>query len=158
VVVFIGANDDQGIYVDGMAAEPGTSMWIAAYAERVDEILAEATGAGARVVWVGMPPMESTDLDAAMQIENGIYADETDRFPGTLYISSSAVLGGPSGSYENTAQGPTGQAVLRTPDGVHLTPAGAGLLAATVIAAIDKQWHMSFNRAPPTTSGPGTGP
>jgi hypothetical protein len=158
VVVFIGANDDQGIYVDGMAAEPGTAMWIAAYAERVDEILAEATGAGARVVWVGMPPMESTDLDAAMQIENGIYADETDRFPGTLYISSSAVLGGPSGSYENTAQGPTGQAVLRTPDGVHLTPAGAGLLAATVIAAIDKQWHMSFNRAPPTTSGPGTGP
>jgi uncharacterized protein len=158
VVVFIGANDDQGMLVDGTAAEPGTPMWSAAYAERVDEILTEATGAGARVVWVGMPPMENADLNEAMQIEDTIYAHETARFPGTLYVSSTAVLGGPSGSYENTTQGSAGPAVVRTPDGVHLTPAGAGLLAATVIAAIDNQWHLSLAKAPAGTPGPGIGP
>jgi hypothetical protein len=50
-----------------------------------------------------------------------------------------------------------GPAVLRTPDGVHLTPSGAALLAATVIAAIDNRWHVSFNKAPPGTASQRTG-
>jgi hypothetical protein len=145
VVVFIGANDDQGLYVAGAAAEPGTQAWAAAYAQRVDEVLREATSAGARVVWIGMPPMATFDLNAAMQREDVIFERETETFPGTLYVSSTPVLGNVSGLYETTGVDASGQQVaLRTPDGVHLTPAGAALLAHTVIDAVDNRWHLSL--------------
>jgi uncharacterized protein len=151
VVVFLGANDDQGLDVDGEAAEPGTVDWDNAYAQRVDEILSESTEAGARVVWVGMPPMEDPDLDAAMAVENAIFEHQTDAFGGTLYVSSTPVLGSADGGYEASETDASGQSVeLRTPDGVHLTPDGAGLLAGAVIDAIDSRWHLSL--APPTTT------
>lgn len=152
VVVFLGANDDQGLYVDGTAAEPGTATWAAAYGQRVDAVLREATDTGARVVWVGMPPMANADLNAAMAVEDTIYAHETDAFPGTVYVASAPVLGGASGQYETAGTDGSGQpVVLRTPDGVHLTPAGAGLLAAAVIDAVDSRWHLSL--VSPTPSG-----
>ncbi len=145
VVVFVGANDDQGLSVDGAAAAPGSPAWAAAYAGRVDDVVRESTSAGARVVWVGMPPMASSDLNAAVQLENGIYRRETAAYAGTLFVSSAPVLGDASGRYEITGVDAWGEvATLRTPDGVHLTPAGAGLLAHSVIAAVDGRWHLSL--------------
>ena len=145
VVVCIGANDDQGLSLDGVAAVPGTPAWVAGYAGRVDAILNEATNARARVVWVGMPPMASPGLNAAMLLEDAIYQRETRAFPGALYVASTPVLGNPSGLYETTGVDGSGQPVtLRTPDGVHLTPAGALLLAHTVIGAVDERWHLSL--------------
>jgi len=159
VVVFIGANDDQGLSLDGAASVPGTPAWVAGYAGRVDEVVSEATNAGARVVWVGMPPMASPDLNAAMQLEDAIYQRETAAAPGALYVPSTPVLGNPSGFYEITGVDATGQPVaLRTPDGVHLTPTGAGLLAHTVIDAVDERWHLALEPPPssrPTTAGSG---
>jgi hypothetical protein len=145
VVVFIGANDDQGLSVDGLADAPGTPSWATAYAERVDDVLRESTTAGARVVWIGMPPMQSPDLDAAMGRQNIIYQNESARFPGTLYISSTPVLGTRSGLFQFTGVDLSGQQVdLRTPDGVHLTPAGAALLADTVIDTVERRWDISL--------------
>jgi hypothetical protein len=145
LVVFLGANDDQGLQVDGAAAAPGTAAWIAAYAQRVDAVLGEATDAGARVVWVGMPPMADSDLNAAMQLEDMIYRREVATVPGALYVPSAPVLGNGSGLYQTIGVDLSGEPVaLRTPDGVHLTPAGAGLLARTVIEAVDTRWHLSL--------------
>jgi len=146
VVVFIGANDDQGIDVNGVASAPGTLAWVAGYAHRVDEMLTEAAGAGARVVWVGMPPMENPDLNIAVQREDVIYQRETETFAGTLYVPSTGVLGNTSGLYEATGADVSGQQVaLRTADGVHLTPAGADALARTVIDAMDHRWRLSVS-------------
>jgi hypothetical protein len=160
VVVFIGANDDQGLSLAGVVAVPGTSAWIAGYAGRVDAIVSEATNAGARVVWVGMPPMASPELNAAMGLEDAIYQRETETFPGALYVPSVPVLGNPAGLYEGTGTDESGQPVtLRTPDGVHLTPAGAALLAQTVIDAVDKRWHLSLGEqesSVPAPEGQGT--
>jgi hypothetical protein len=153
VVVFIGANDDQGLYVDGTAAAPGTPAWAAGYGQRVDAVVREATGAGARVVWVGMPPMANSDLNTAMQLENMICQHETETFSGTLYVSSASVLSDASGHYETDGVDASGQEVaLRTPDGVHLTAAGAGLLARSVINAVDTRWHLSLEM----TAAPGS--
>ena len=121
---------------------------------------AEATGAGARVVWVGMPPMQDPDLNAAMALEDGIYQRQTENFPGTLYVSSAPVLGTASGLYRTTGVDAAGSAVaLRTPDGVHLTPDGASVLAGVVIAAIDGRWHLFLDEPPaPGPRWPGPGP
>jgi hypothetical protein len=145
VVVFIGANDDQGIEVDGVAAAPGTLAWASGYTQRVDDILRVATTSGARVVWVGMPPMLNADLNNAVQRQDLIYERETETFPGALYVSSDPVLGNAAGLYEPTGEDASGHlVVLRTADGVHLTPAGAGVLARTVIGAIDNVWRLSL--------------
>jgi hypothetical protein len=145
VMVFIGANDDQGLSVDGTAAAPGTASWAAAYAQRVDDVILESMTTGARVVWIGMPPMQNSDLNAAMERQNMIYEEESARFPGTLYISSSPVLGTSSGLFQFTGVGLSGQPVtLRTPDGVHLTPVGSALLAHTVIETVERRWGLSL--------------
>ncbi|HEY7948484.1 MAG TPA: DUF459 domain-containing protein [Acidimicrobiales bacterium] len=156
LVVFVGANDDQGLYVDGAAAAPGTPQWLAGYRQRVDSILREATGAGVRVVWVGMPPMADAALNAAIEVQNEIYQQETAAFAGTLYVSSTAVLGNAAGQYQGTAVDGAGDAVTwRTADGVHLTPAGAALLAGRVIDAIDQRWHLALTPRSTWPSGGG---
>ncbi len=145
VVVFVGANDDQGMYVNGSGVAPGTPAWKVAYAGRVDTIVEEAERAGARVVWVGMPPMADPDLDAAVQVENGIFGQEVPKYPGTLYLSSTTTLGTSLGGYQSTAADAQGNVVAtRTPDGVHLTSAGAALLAAFVIHSVNARWHFSL--------------
>lgn len=155
LVVFIGANDDQGLYVDGAAAAPGSPSWVAGYRQRVDDILGEATSTGVRVVWVGMPPMANAELNAAVESENLIYEQETAMFPGTLWVSSTGVLGDAAGGYESTGADASGAPVSwRTEDGVHLTPAGSALLAATVIDAIDRRWQSSLR---PRSTSPGGG-
>jgi hypothetical protein len=157
VVVFMGANDDQGLYVNGMASAPGTLTWVEGYAQRVDELVREARSSGARVVWVGMPLMANPNLDAAMQRENTIYERETETFSATLYVSSISALDA-SGVYETNGEDTSGRHVaLRTPDGVHLTPAGAGVLARAVINAVDQQWDLTLGipTVPePTTNQP----
>jgi hypothetical protein len=104
-------------------------------------------------VWVGMPPMQDPDLNAAMQRQDGIYRRQTAGYPGALYVSSTPVLGTAAGLYETSGLDASGgPVILRTPDGVHLTPTGAALLAGAVIKAIDTRWHLAFGVPP----GPGT--
>ena len=144
VVVFVGANDDQGFYVDGNPAAAGTPAWSAAYAGRVDGIVTEAVAAGARVVWVGMPAMRDAGLNLGMQRQDAIYQAETMRFAGTLFLPAT-VLGTPDRPYQSTATDASGRVVVtRTPDGVHLTSPGAAFLAAAVIDAVDHRWHLDL--------------
>jgi hypothetical protein len=159
VVVFLGANDDQGLSGVPGATNPGSPNWVAGYGRRVDQVLDEATRAGARVAWVGLPPMADAALNLAMERENTIDQRRVTRSPGALYVPSNPVLGAASAPYQETAvDGQGARVAARTADGVHLTPAGATLLAGFVIAAIDRRWHLSLASpsTPPTTmtSGP----
>lgn len=144
VVIFLGANDGQGFDVNGQPEEYGTASWIAAYTQRVDQMLEESNQVGARVVWVGMPPMQDPALNSEMQQIDAIYQDQSAKYPGTLYLSSGSVLA-PGGQFTfqlTTSNGTT--EVIRTPDGVHLTSPGAQVLAQAVIQAIDTRWHLSL--------------
>ncbi len=144
VVIFLGANDGQGFDVNGAPVEYGTAGWIAAYTQRVDQMLEESDQAGARVVWVGMPPMQDPALNSEMQQIDTIYRQQTEKFHGALYLSSAPVLA-PNGQFTFQLTASNGQPeVIRTPDGVHLTTPGAQLLSQAVIQAIDTRWHLSL--------------
>jgi hypothetical protein len=147
VVVLVGANDDQGLYAGTSAAAPGSAAWDRAYASRVHTVLAEATASGAEVAWVGAPPMERATLDHWMHHVDGIFEGQTAKYPSAVYVDSMPVLGSPSGGFQLTGSDGT---VLRTDDGVHLTPAGASLLAAAVISAVahhDRGWTSTTHSA-----------
>ena len=143
VVIFLGANDGQGFDVNGEPAAFGTGPWIATYTQRVDQMLQESHSAGARVVWVGMPPMQDQALNSEMQQIDSIFEQQTAKYPGTVYLPSGPVLA-PGGQFTFQLETQKGEQTIRTPDGVHLTSAGAELLSQAVISAIDARWHLSL--------------
>jgi len=57
VIVAIGANDGQGFVVDGKVLPYDSEGWRKVYQERTANYLAMVGAGGARVVWVGLPPM-----------------------------------------------------------------------------------------------------
>ena len=126
VVVFIGANDPQN-FIDGSTAVTyGTPAWNAAYGKRVGSLMAQATGAGARVLWVGMPPMADPGLNAKMETLNAIAQNQAAVHPGVTYFASWPVLSNPQGQFSAFLPDASGNEVqVRDPDGIHITAAGA---------------------------------
>ena len=71
VVIMIGANDPQDF--PGPPDVPYTSpQWNPMYAARVAAFMQLAASGGAKVIWVGMPPMQNADLSAKMDDLNTI--------------------------------------------------------------------------------------
>ncbi|MBX6371695.1 MAG: DUF459 domain-containing protein [Acidothermus sp.] len=138
VIVFLGANDVQNFYFEGRYEKFGSPEWRSIYASRVDTMMREATAAGARLVWVGMPAMRDRDFDSSMRILDEIYSREAAKFPNAEYFDSRPVLAGPGGGYATTVTAPDGtRVVARAPDGIHITFGGGGgggeLLARAVL-------------------------
>jgi len=145
VVVFLGANDPQNMVDGGSAFSFGTPAWDAVYARRIGQFMAEATGAGARVLWVGMPPMQGQGLDDEMQHLDALYQSEASAHPGVTFLSSWTVLGTPQGGYAEYLPDATGAPVtVREPDGTHLAPGGAARLSQVAVAAMDRAWGLSL--------------
>jgi len=136
LVVLLGANDDQNLLVAGQPVLVGTAAWQAAYAQRVAVVADEAAAAGTRVVWVGLPPMAPPRLNAAAQMINGLFAGAATGRHGFVYLASWPLLATAGGQYQPAATTSQGTVTLRTADGVHLTPAGAGTVARAVAAAV----------------------
>jgi hypothetical protein len=146
VVIFLGANDTQGL-TGGTTVEPfGTAGWNSAYATRVGQLMSEATSAGARVIWVGMPVVDAASdqiLASNLATMNGIYEREAAHHPGVTYLSSMSIFATPSGAFTMTKPGPSGSTyILRAPDGVHLANAGEDLLAALVVSTMNRLYGL----------------
>jgi hypothetical protein len=145
VVVFLGANDPQNMVDGGSALSFGTPAWDTVYATRVGQFMTEATGAGARVLWVGMPPMQDQGLDDEVQHLDALYQMEAGVHPGVTFLSSWTVLGTPQGAYAEYLPDAGGAPVaVREPDGTHLSPGGAERLSQAVVVAMDRGWGLSL--------------
>jgi uncharacterized protein len=143
VVIMMGANDAQDF--PGPPDVPYTSpQWNVMYAARVAAFMNLAQSDGAIVIWVGMPPMQNAQLSAQMSD-----IDAIDRQQAALrqrpvdFISSWTLLGTPEGTYTPFITNAGGQVVnVRTPDGIHLTPAGGEVLSQTVLNYLRGPLHF----------------
>jgi hypothetical protein len=141
VVVMIGANDPQDF--PGPPDIPyGTSQWTATYSQRVHDFMALATSAGAKVIWVGMPPMESPGLSSAMRTIDGIDQSEAAAVPGVTYLSSWTLIGTPQGTYTPYLQVNGQEVNVREPDGTHISPGGGQVLSEAVMSLMRTQLHI----------------
>jgi hypothetical protein len=139
VVVFLGANDVEGFYTTDRFLPFGSPGWAALYGKRVAQMMDEATSTGAKVLWVGMPPMESQSFSSDMATLNAVYRTEAIAHrPDVSYLASWRLLGGPHGQYRESQTGVDDEVALRAPDGVHITRAGGDLLAKAVIARLKR--------------------
>lgn len=145
VVVFLGGNDAQSFENNGHPAEFGTAYWHAAYSARVEEMMNEATRAGAHVLWVGMPVMSpASGLSPAMAKLDAIYKADAAGHPDVRYLSTWRLFETPSGQFATFLPNASGNEVaVRDPDGVHLAPPGGeDLVANAVVKAVWHDWHV----------------
>jgi uncharacterized protein len=149
VIFMSGANDGQGMVVDGQARAFGSPAWLKEYHRRVgaamDLFLKNRVK---RVYWVGMPAMGDPEFGAIMADINVVSRAEAEkRAPYVHYVDAWAILAGPSGAYV---------AAYQQPDGVHLSDTGAFRLADAVYRIIEKDWHIEKGLA--ASPSPSTSP
>ncbi len=147
VVVMIGANDPQGIVTPTGSIAFGQPGWDQAYSARVAAFIAEANAAGAHVLWVGMPPMQNPGLDAELHHLNSLVEAQVaaTKDGGATYLSSVPALGDQHHDFAAYLTDASGAVInVRTPDGIHLTPAGGARLAAAVVADLQEHLHIEL--------------
>jgi len=134
VVIMMGANDPQD-FLGPPDVAYGSAQWNSMYAQRVGAFMTLARSAGARVIWVGLPPMQDPGRSAAMA-----NIDNIDRLQAVkdhvTFVSSWRLLGTPQGQYTPYIVSGGQEINVRDPDGTHIAPAGAELLSQAVITAM----------------------
>jgi hypothetical protein len=144
IVIMMGANDAQDL--PGPPDVPfGTPAWDAVYRGRVNAFMTEASSRGARVIWVGMPPMQDPTLSAAMQRIDEIVRRAAPKHRGVEFLSSWTVLGTPTGQFTPYLVEAGQEVNVREPDGTHITPGGAQVLSSVVEQAIRTHLRVDLN-------------
>jgi hypothetical protein len=153
VVLMLGANDAQGMLVDGQAVECCTKAWQSAYRNRVERVMTEVTSSGKhRLVWVGLPIMGQARLYAAAGVMNAIYEAEAAEHPGVTYVDAWSLFQDKKGEFAAYLPNKEGeQELVRTPDGVHFTLDGSTRLGQAIWSAIRSLWTTP---APAETTPP----
>ncbi|HEY3810843.1 MAG TPA: DUF459 domain-containing protein [Acidimicrobiales bacterium] len=142
VVLTFGANDDQDMMAGSQYLVRATPAWQAEYARRVALIMNEVTASGRLLVWLEVPPVARPRLQQTDQIIDGILHTQAAAHPGVVIVNPGLVLA-PSGTFTAYLSDGSGQPIeVRAPDGVHLTPAGAGRVLPLVLAAVRTQWIL----------------
>ncbi|WP_051304514.1 SGNH/GDSL hydrolase family protein [Chitinilyticum litopenaei] len=136
VLIMLGGNDaGMNIRDNGRTLSFGGDAWQDAYRQRVSAMIDLAKSRGARVVWLGLPPMEKADYNAQIQLQNRVYAQAA-REAGIPYIDSASLLGDDKGGYVATLSEKGKTVNLRAKDGVHLAPRGGDILARAALAKL----------------------
>lgn len=136
-VIIIGTNDFSFVHSKPVDAQ-GRPAWRASYRRLVEQMLAVLGEGGRPVIWVGAPTLEERDKDAGVRRLNGLAREVVDRSVDATYVDAYALFSGSGGGYISSLPDGRGNNVrVRTPDGIHFTTKGAGLLATLVFALLD---------------------
>lgn len=138
VLVAMGANDGQGFVVDGKVLAFGSDEWKRVYEQRVAAYLAMVRAGGARVVWIGLPPMRSESYDEKMALINQVAYSVVRTVPGAEWWNAGALVGDGGGHFREFGENSKGGMVkLRQGDGIHLSDDGAALLSRVLVRWMD---------------------
>jgi len=139
--LFVGNYDhDSGQYQETPDGDPITTRTSTAFFEAWQEqaeVMSERATEAAPVTWILPPPMQPPEWQAVVDGLREVYREVADG-SGTDTLDAYDTLATPEGGFLARGRDPQGRpALLRTVDGVHLTPAGSDVLAAEVIEALD---------------------
>jgi len=79
---------------------------------------------------------------------NSIYVAEARLHPGVTFVPSWNLLEGPHGRFTQYLKINGAEVQIRTPDGLHLAPAGGDLLARSLVPPMQQAWHVNLHVAP----------
>lgn len=120
-VMSFGANDMQGVYVDGRGSEFMSDRWKEIISGRVREIVDLLRSRGAAVYWVGLPKMREAEYDGNVQQMNAFYTQlmASLNVPFVDTVARSVDAGGAYSAYLIDDNGERFNA--RAHDGIHMT-------------------------------------
>jgi hypothetical protein len=134
VVVFIGANE--GFPIEGSGGrevECCGADWAALYANRARRMAdTYRRGGAARVYWVTIPTPRDPDRQKIQRVVNAAIRVAAQPWRSQVRVIDSAALVSPRG-YQDAIEG----RIVRASDGIHLSDAGARMLADAVLARLD---------------------
>ena len=158
VIVAIGANDGQSFVVDGKIVLFGSEEWRKAYQSRVADFLAMVESSGARVLWVGLPPMRSVPFNQRITLVNRIAYTVVSRDPRASWWSTASYVGDAAGGFREFAELPNGALLrLRAPDGIHFAEEGASTMTTPLLKWLDpspQQADVPHTNAPVRAADP----
>ncbi|WEX89195.1 DUF459 domain-containing protein [Sinorhizobium garamanticum] len=138
IVVSLGANDRQMMRIGDTKEQFRTDRWTEEYRKRVNALATLARKDGLPVLWVGMPPFQSSAMTADMVTFNGLFREEVEK-AGGQFIDIWDGFVDEGGKFVLTGSDVNGQQVrLRGSDGINLTKAGKRKLAFYVEKDIRK--------------------
>ena len=140
-IFMVGANDDQGIDVNGTSVSPPDPAWIEEYRRRVDTLMTSMTAGGRKLIWIGMPPMRDTEYSQSMQLVDQVFQEESAKHRRVTYVDAWTLFSAPGspGTYAQYLPNESGASTnMRLDDGIHLNVEGSQYLSRTVMAELAK--------------------
>ncbi|ARP98521.1 SGNH/GDSL hydrolase family protein [Pseudorhodoplanes sinuspersici] len=138
IVVMIGGNDRQSIWLNGRRLPRGSKMWLTEYERRVARFMTTLAAVDAKVYWVGLPAVRSAWMSRDYQGLNRIFRAQA-RKHGFTYVSTWEHFLDESGGYTSFGHSLDGvKRRLRKEDGMHFTNDGQLRLADIVAGAIGR--------------------
>ena len=149
-VILFGANDAQGISIDGEIHDFGTDGWKAAYARRVDDLVAMLRGQNVAVYWVGLPTMKRASFDARMMLINEVVSARMQAL-GVPYIETETITRNAEGEYDAylPETGTGRRRLMRANDGIHMSMAGYLRITEPVVARLKRDAGLNAPVAEP---------
>ena len=154
VVLGFGGNDNQDMASTEGRVTVGTPEWQAEYQQRVARVLNAVEGEGRTVYWVGLPPTDRPDIEAAAPaMETAVRAELAVR-PWAHYVDTRPILA-PDGVYTAYLDDGSGSQVkVRADDGVHPNLAGAIRMVEPLVEAVRVERRLDEEPppVPPSTT------
>jgi hypothetical protein len=137
VVIFIGANDNQPMDAPTGNVAFGTDAWAAEYGKRCNTIMSKLIENGVKqVIWVGLPCMRDSKLDADVKKINEVVLAAANTHPEVSFEPTYDMFS-KKGAYSAYIIQSTGIPLdVRESDGTHLNRQGAEMLAKTLVAKL----------------------
>ncbi len=154
VLVMLGGNDQQDIAVHGVDEGVGTPPWRATYRHFVTQIIDEARGAGAQVLWVGLPVMQPAYYSQGAAMLDAQYAAAVAASRGAAYLPTWHLFSTPAGTFRVAA--PVNGVVedLRSSDGIHFSEIGENVLSTYVAQQMGLIFHLPLRVTQPALVTP----
>ncbi len=152
VLLSFGGNDDKG-YMTGLPTGVNVDQfddptWQKEYGRRVGGLIDLINRAGAYVVWMGLPITSDPAQTIRFDRINAVVDREVRARPGgAAFVDTYTLLAGPNG-YAQYLTNLAGEVqLIRQPDGVHLAPAGAAIVARQVLKVLNSAYDLTSWRA-----------
>jgi uncharacterized protein len=151
-VVSFGANDTQGIYLDGRGHQYMSEGWQRIVTERVTAIVNLLRERGIQVYWVGLPKMREAQFDTDVRAMNAFFASRMQALS-VPYIETAPLSTGADGQFAAYLTDPrTNQRVnARTNDGIHMTIPGYIIVMRQLTDRIRRSVAQAGGRPAPAT-------
>lgn len=129
VIVLVGMNDRQQMRLPDGRVNKFTDPWMQAYNNRVETLVKAVRDRNLPLIWLGLPPVSSGNMNADYLVFNGIYREKVEA-AGGVFVDVWDGYTNAEGAFVSAGPDINGQIVrLRNSDGINMTRAGMRKLA-----------------------------